>query len=90
MKDLIFNPLRMNNTNANYHDDIIDSYDNFLGFRTKYTSLKSEIGDGFYTPAGFISTTILDMGHYLRLFLNNENEEYKDYKGYIEQMIKKQ
>ena len=89
MKGLIFNPLGMNNTNAKYHEDIIDSYDNFLGFRTKYTSLESEIGDGFVTPAGYISTTILDMGRYLRLFLNYESEEYKDYKGYIEQMIKK-
>ena len=89
MKDLIFNPLGMNNTNAKYHEDIIDSYDNFLGFRTKYTSLESEIGDGFNTPFGYISTTILDMGRYLRLFLNNESEEYKDYKEYIEQMIKK-
>ena len=89
MKGLIFNPLGMNNTNAKYHEDIIDSYDNFLGFRTKYTSLESEIGDGFNTPFGYISTTILDMGRYLRLFLNNESEEYKDYQGYIEQMIKK-
>ena len=89
MKDLIFNPLGMNNTNANYHEDIIDSYDNFLGFRTKYTGLKSEMGDGFYIPAGFISPTILDMGHYLRLFLNNENEKYKDFKEYTKQMIKK-
>lgn len=60
-----------------------------MGFRTKYTSLKSEIGDGFYIPAGYISTTILDMGRYLRLFLNNESEVYKDYKEYIEQMTKK-
>ena len=89
MKDLIFNPLGMNNTNAKYHEDIIDSYDNFLGFRTKYTSLESEIGDGFNIPFGYISTTILDMGRYLRLFLNNESEEYKDYKEYVEQMIKK-
>ena len=34
MKGLIFNPLGMNNTNAKYHEDIIDSYDNFLGFLT--------------------------------------------------------
>ena len=58
----------MNNTNAKYHEDIIDSYDNFMGFRTKYTSLETEIRDGFVTPAGYISTTILDMGRYLRLF----------------------
>ena len=85
MKEKIFGPLNMINTNAKYNDDIIDSYDNFLGFRTKYTSLESEIGDGFYIPAGFISVSIEDMGYYLRYYLNDTSE---DYENYISQMIK--
>ena len=85
MKEAIFNPLKMNDTEAIYRDNIVDSYDTFLGFNTKYTSLESEIGDGFYVPAGFISSSIEDMGKYLRLYLNKDSE---DYKKYISQMIK--
>jgi hypothetical protein len=62
----------MTNTKAKYREDIIESYDNFLGFRAKYTGLKSEIGDGFMIPAGYISSTIEDMGKYLRLYLNKD------------------
>lgn len=84
MKEKIFNPLKMDNSNAIYHSDIIDSYDNFFGFCTKYTSIESEIGDGFYVPAGFISSSIEDMGKYLRYYLD---ENSQDYKQYISQMI---
>ena len=62
----IFTPLGMNDTKAEYREDVIESYENFFGFRTKYGGLKSEIGDGFFIPAGFISTTVEDMGKYLR------------------------
>ncbi len=39
IKKEIFEPLKINNTNATYNKEIIDSYDNFLGFRTKYKGL---------------------------------------------------
>ena len=89
MKELIFNPLGMTNTNAKYHKDIIQSYNNFFGFRTKYTGLKSEMekNDGFNIPAGFISTTIEDMAKYLRLYLNLDDEEYKGFSEYVKKMI---
>ena len=89
MKELIFNPLGMTNTNAKYHKGIVQSYNNFFGFRTKNTGIKSEIenDDGFFIPAGFISSTIEDMGKYLRLYLNIDNEEYKDFSKYVKQMI---
>ena len=82
MSETIFNPLKMVNTHASYHPDIIDSYDFFLGFRTKYRSIESEIGDGFYIPAGFISSSIEDMGNYLRFYLNKSDECQK----YVKQM----
>jgi len=84
MKNKIFGPLKMVNTNAKYNSNIIDSYDNFFGFKTKYTSLESEIGDGFAIPQGFISASIEDMGNYLRYYLDDSSE---DYKNYISQMI---
>ena len=43
MKETIFNLLNMTNYNAIYKKDIVVSYDNFFGFNTKYTGLKSEI-----------------------------------------------
>ena len=85
IKEKIFSPLNMTNADAKYHEGIADSYDNFFGFNTKYTDLKSEIGDGFHVPAGFISASIEDMGKYLRYFLNTDSD---DYRNYISQMIK--
>ena len=77
MKETIFKPLNMNNTRAKYNDSIIDNYDNFLGARCKYPSLEKEMNqkDGLYIPAGFISTTVEDMGNYLRFYLNENNPE---------------
>ena len=82
MLEKIFKPLNMTNTHASYHPDIIDSYDFFLGFRTKYRNIESEIGDGFYVPAGFISSSVEDMGNYLRFYLNKSEENQK----YVKQM----
>jgi hypothetical protein len=79
----------MVNTKAIYHEDIIESYDNFFGFRVKYNGLKSEIGDGFYIPAGYISSTIEDMGNYLRYYLKNYKEQSNDYHEFISPMIQK-
>ena len=80
MKENIFDKLNMVNTHAIYNSSIIDSYSNFFGFNIKYRSLESEFGDGFYIPAGFISSSIEDMGIYLRYYLNN--------KDYLLQMFK--
>ena len=82
MSETIFKPLKMINTHASYHPDIIDSYDFFLGFRTKYRNIESEIGEGFYVPAGFISSSVEDMGNYLRFYLNKSEENQK----YVKQM----
>ena len=82
MSETIFKPLKMINTHASYHPDIIDSYDFFLGFRTKYRNIESEIGDEFYVPAGFISSSVEDMGNYLRFYLNKSEENQK----YVKQM----
>ena len=67
----------MVNSRATYDNSIIDSYINFLGSCIKYTSLESEYkyNDGFYVPAGFISTSIEDMGYYLRFYLDKKNEQ---------------
>ena len=75
MNDNIFKPLEMDNTRAKYNSDIIESYDNFFGFRTKYKKLESEFGDGFYVPAGFISSSIEDMGKYIRYYLNYSKDD---------------
>ena len=78
VEENIFKPLGMNNTRAEYNENIIQSYDYFLGFRTKYNSLKSEMNqkDGFFIPAGFISSSIEDMGKYLRFYLDKKNADY--------------
>ena len=76
IKEKIFLPLKMENSHAEFNKDIVNSYDNFLGFPTKFNGLESEIGDGFFVPAGFISSSIEDMGKYIQFYLNPENEEY--------------
>ena len=78
MKEKIFGPAKMKDTFAKFKNEIIDSYINFLGFRSKYSNIKSDMGDnGFNIPAGFISSTIEDMGKYIKYYyLNPENEEY--------------
>ena len=84
MNETIFKPLEMVNSHTKYNEDIVGSYDNFLGFVTKYGNLKSEIGDGFYTPAGYISASIEDMGKYLRHYLDKDPEIQK----YIQQITR--
>jgi hypothetical protein len=68
----------MTHTIAEYDESIIESYSFFLGLRTKFSSLESEINDdnGFYIPTGHISTSIEDMGNYLRFYLNENNSHY--------------
>ena len=74
----IFDKLGMDNSAAEYSENIINSYSNFFGFRTKYGGLKSEYDneDGFYIPAGFIRSTIHDMSKYLGFYLDKDNSEY--------------
>ena len=73
IKEKIFLPLKMENSHAEFNKDIVNSYDNFLGFPTKFNGLESEIGDGFFVPAGFISSSIEDMGKYTT---NNESRAF--------------
>ena len=74
----IFKPLEMTNSKAEYNDKVIDSYDTFLGALRKYRNLESKYKekDGFFIPVGYISSTINDMGIYMRSYLNGENTEY--------------
>ena len=74
VEENIFKPLGMNNTRAEYNEYITQSYDNFLGARSKFSGLKSK--DGFFIPAGFISSSIEDMGKYLRFYLDKKNADY--------------
>ena len=89
MNEKVFAPLNMTNTQAKYRKEIINSYDYFFGIRTKYMNLESEIGDGFYIPAGFISVTIEDMGNCLRYYLTNYIKQTDEFKKYIFPMINK-
>ena len=89
LQENIFNPNNMVNTKAIYREDIMESYDNFFGLRVKYNGLKSEIDDGFYIPAGYISSTIEDMGNYLRYYLKNYKEKSTEYHEFISPMIQK-
>ena len=68
IKEKIFKPLDMVNSHSKYNSDIVHSYDNFFGFPVKFGGIESEIGDGFYVPAGFISSSIDDMEKYIRFY----------------------
>ena len=72
----------MSNSYAKINDNIVNSYDNFFGFTTKHKDIESETDNGFYIPAGFISSSVEDMGNYLRFYLRKEPEAQK----YIKQM----
>ena len=68
IKKNIMDELNMADSGLDYVDDFIDSYDNFFGFLNKYKNLESDYkrGDGFEIPAGFVRSTIEDMGKYLQ------------------------
>ena len=74
----IFKPLNMVNTKAEYSESIIESYYFVFNSKTKNTNLKSEMTgkNEFQIPAGYISSSIEDMGNYLRFFLDKKNAEY--------------
>ena len=84
VKKHIFEELEMFDSGTDYIEDLIDSYDNFFGSLSKYTGLESDYkkNDGFDIPAGYIRSTIEDMGKYILSFLNETNQN----KNYIQQM----
>lgn len=86
LKEKIFDPLQMTNTQAKKRDDLITSYDNFFGFSIKYTGINKEIGDGFMIPAGFISSTLNDMGKYLQMYVKAINGDYPGFSEHIARM----
>ena len=86
LKEKIFIPLNMTNTEARHREGIITSYDNFFGFSIKYTGLNSEIGDGFMIPAGFISSTLNDMAKNLRMYVKTLDEDYPGFSEHITRM----
>ena len=67
----IFDELDMVDSVTDYVSNFMDSYDNFFGFKSKYKDLKSQYKkkDGWEIPAGFIRSTIEDMGKYLQGFM---------------------
>ena len=68
----------MTNSGTNFDSNIIDSYDNFFGCLSKYGYLESDYNekDGWNIPAGFIRSTIDDMGKYIQSYLNGINNDY--------------
>ena len=79
IKKHIFDELKMTNSGTNFDSNIIDSYDNFFGCLSKYGYLESDYNekDGWNVPAGFIRSTIDDMGKYIQSYLNDgKNNEY--------------
>ena len=82
VKKHIFDEISMNNSGTDFIEDIMDSYDNFFGSLSRYTGLESDYkrNDGFDIPAGYIRSTIEDMGKYIQSYLN------ETHKNYIQQM----
>ena len=71
-KKHIFDEISMVASGNDFVEDIMDSYDNFFGYLIKYTGLKPDYkkNDGFDIPAGYIRSTIEDMGKYIQSYLN--------------------
>ena len=83
IKKHIFDELNMTNSGTNFDSNIIDSYDNFFGCLSKYGYLESDYNekDGWNIPAGFIRSTIDDMGKYIQSYLNGINNDYLEQMG---------
>ena len=81
IKKNILDELNMTESGLDFVNDFIDSYDNFFGFLTKYNNLESEYtkDNGFDIPAGYIRSTLEDMGKYLQ-------EYFGINKNYIQKM----
>jgi len=84
IKNHILDELDMTDSGTNYVNDFIDSYDNFFGFFSKYISLESEytLNNGWDIPAGYVRSTIEDMGKYIQSYLNGKNNGYLRQMGY--------
>lgn len=93
----IFEPLEMNHTSATLegsnNNGLLKGYQNYFGFpiviETNYPTDDSWI----QVPAGFISSSVSDMGKYLQMYLNNgldivtEDSINKMFYDYIPKMI---
>ena len=76
-KKIIFDPLDMKNAQARYTNSIITSFSYFFWSVVEHKTIEKEINDkdGFNIPAGYISTSVEDIGKYLQGYLN-ENYDY--------------
>ncbi len=91
----IFEPLEMNHTSAtlegNYKNGLIKGYKNYFGFPIAIESNYPNDNSWIQVPAGFISSSVSDMGKYLQMYLNNgfdivtENSINKMFYDYIPQ-----
>ena len=68
IKKNIMDELNMVDSGLDYVNDIIESYENFFGSLYKYKNLESAYkkDNGFEIPAGYIRSSIEDMGKYLQ------------------------
>ena len=68
IKKNIMDELNMVDSGLDYVNDIIESYENFFGALYKYKNLESAYkkDNGFEIPAGYIRSSIEDMGKYLQ------------------------
>ena len=78
IKNHIFDELNMTNSGTDYDNNFMDSYNYFLGGLSKYGSLEADYKykDGFNIPAGYIRSTIEDIGKYIKSYLNDKNNKY--------------
>ena len=68
----------MTNSGTDYDNNFMDRYNYFLGGLSKYGSLEADYKykDGFNIPAGYIRSTIEDIGKYIKSYLNDKNNKY--------------
>ena len=78
IKNHIFDELNMTNSGTDYDNNFMDRYNYFLGGLSKYGSLEADYKykDGFNIPAGYIRSTIEDIGKYIKSYLNDKNNKY--------------
>lgn len=78
IKNHILDELDMTDSGTDYVNDFMDSYDNIFGFPSKYHGLESEytLDNGWDIPAGYVRSTLEDMGKYIQSYLNGKNNDY--------------
>lgn len=71
----IFEPLEMNHTSAtlegNNKNGLVKGYQNYFGFPIAIEPNYPTDNSWIQVPAGFISSSVSDMGKYLQMYLNN-------------------